>query len=96
MKDFLNNWTAVTGLLALALAILVWFGFPILLPAVAVIAVAGRDVFLSTLHEGLHAPEVVPAFVDEPADLDQFVVHDLEHPDTAGVVRQIRQVGPQV
>ena len=35
MKGFLNNWTAVTGLLAVALAILVWFGFPILLPAMA-------------------------------------------------------------
>ena len=34
MNRFLNNWTAVTGLLAVALAILVWFGLPILLPAV--------------------------------------------------------------
>ena len=39
MKGFLNNWTAVTGLLAVALAILIWFGFPILLPAMASVAI---------------------------------------------------------
>ena len=39
MKGFLNNWTAVTGLLALAVAILVWFGFPILLPAMAAVPI---------------------------------------------------------
>ena len=39
MKGFLNNWTAVTGLLAVALAILIWFGFPILLPAMAALAI---------------------------------------------------------
>ncbi len=41
MKGFLNNWTAVTGLLAIALAILIWFGFPILLPAMAAVAIRG-------------------------------------------------------
>ena len=35
MKDFLNNWTAVTGALAFALAILVWFGLALILPDVA-------------------------------------------------------------
>ncbi|MCA1661058.1 MAG: type VI secretion system membrane subunit TssM, partial [Novosphingobium sp.] len=39
MSRFLNNWAAVTGLFAVALAILVWFGLPILLPAVASVAV---------------------------------------------------------
>ena len=34
MNRFLNNWAAVTGLLAVALAIIVWFGLPILLPAI--------------------------------------------------------------
>ena len=41
MKGFLNNLTAVTGLLAIALAILVWFGFPILLPAMAAVEIRG-------------------------------------------------------
>ena len=35
MKSFLNNWTAVTGLLALAIAILVWFGLALVLPDAA-------------------------------------------------------------
>ena len=39
MNRFLNNWTAVTGLFAVALAILVWFGLPLLLPAIASVAV---------------------------------------------------------
>ena len=39
MNRFLNNWAAVTSLFALALAILVWFGLPLLLPAVASVTV---------------------------------------------------------
>ena len=39
MNRFLNNWTAVTGLFAVALAILVWFGLGLLLPAIASVAV---------------------------------------------------------
>ena len=35
MNKLLGNWTLVTGLSALAAAILVFFGLPIVLPAVA-------------------------------------------------------------
>ena len=39
MNRLLNNWAAVTGLIALALAIVVWFGLPILLPAIATVPI---------------------------------------------------------
>jgi type VI secretion system protein ImpL len=39
MNRFLNNWVAVTGLFAVALAVLVWFGLPLLLPAIDAVAV---------------------------------------------------------
>ena len=41
MNRLLGNWNLVTGLSALAAAVLVWFGLPILLPAVASVEVRG-------------------------------------------------------
>ncbi len=41
MNKLLGNWTLVTGLSALAAAIVVFFGLPIVLPAVATAAVSG-------------------------------------------------------
>ena len=39
MNRLLNNWNAVTFLIALALAIVVWFGLPILLPAIGTVPI---------------------------------------------------------
>ena len=41
MNKLLGNWNLVTGLCALAAAVLVFFGLPIVLPAVATVAVSG-------------------------------------------------------
>jgi type VI secretion system protein ImpL len=41
MNRLFGNWTLVTGLFAVALAVLVWFGLPLVLPAVASVAVRG-------------------------------------------------------
>jgi type VI secretion system protein ImpL len=39
MNRLFGNWTLVTGLFAVALAVLVWFGLPLVVPAVASVAV---------------------------------------------------------
>ena len=41
MNKLLGNWNLVTGLSALAAAVLVFFGLPIVLPAVATVAISG-------------------------------------------------------
>jgi type VI secretion system protein ImpL len=41
MNRLFSNWTAVTGLFALLLAVLVWFALPILVPAIATIELRG-------------------------------------------------------
>lgn len=56
------------------------------------VAVAGQDVGRAPLPQDVDAPEVVAAFVDERSYFFDSVSSVLDDAETAGVVREVRQV----
>jgi len=65
------------------------------------IAIAGEDVGLAVANEGLDSPDIVALRAEVATDLDELTgglvarvgAPDLDHPDAAGVVRQVRAIG---